>query len=85
MFHYYTQSVQPPSTSSCGGRVVKAMDLKSIRVSLRRFESCPQRSFSLSFLLSFSPFFTHLLREVVNLLIDEDKFLYSSSRSTARS
>ena len=28
---------------SCGGRVVKAMDLKSIGVSPRRFESCPQR------------------------------------------
>lgn len=36
-------------STSCGGRVVKAMDLKSIRVSLRRFESCPQRFFFFSF------------------------------------
>ncbi len=31
--------------NSCGGRVVKAMDLKSIGVSPRRFESCSQRLF----------------------------------------
>ena len=36
------KSLLPPN--SCGGRVVKAMDLKSIGVSPRRFESCPQRS-----------------------------------------
>ena len=34
---------QHSNSRSCGGRVVKAMDLKSIRVSLRRFKSCPQR------------------------------------------
>lgn len=31
--------------NSCGGWVVKAMDLWSIGVSLRRFESCPWRLF----------------------------------------
>ncbi len=34
----------------CGGRVVKAMDLKSIGVSPHRFESCPQRFFCFTLL-----------------------------------
>lgn len=40
--------------SSCDGRVVKALDLKSNGVSPRRFESCSQRSF---FLCAFFIFF----------------------------
>ena len=47
----------PPS--SCGGRVVKAMDLKSIGVSPHRFESCPQRLSFFFFFLSLA-IFPHL-------------------------
>ena len=38
------QVYQPPNFISCRGRVVKAMDLKSIGVSPHRFEPCRQRS-----------------------------------------
>lgn len=34
---------EPSSASCCDGRVVKALDLKSNGVSLRRFKSCSQR------------------------------------------
>ena len=52
--------------NSCGGRVVKAMDLKSIGVYPRRFESCPQRIF---FLLTFCTIGSWMLFSRLDIII----------------
>ena len=50
--------------SSCDGRVVKALDLKSNTVSVRRFESCSQRMISYFFFFFYdSKIFTHIYKD----------------------